>query len=493
MTVAETERSAQRAARRRWLAVVVLCLGQLVIVVDGTVVNVALPVIERSLHFSQASLAWVVNAYLVTFGGLLLLAGRVGDLLGRKRVFLFGLTLFTAASALCGAAQSQSLLIAARFVQGIGAAFSSSMVLGILVTIFPRPAERARAMTGYAIVGNVGGSIGLLLGGVLTDQLNWHWIFFINVPIGVVGVVFAAVLLDSHSGIGINGSVDWVGGAIVVVAPTMLVYGIVNAASHGWTSLATLSMIGAAVLLAGLFVGVERRSKNPLVPLRVFRMRRLMGANLIRVFHGLGMSTVFFCGALYLQHVLGYSPVLTGFAFFPLNIVIGAFSVFVTARLIRRVGPSKPLVPGFVCLIASLCLLARAPVHGSYVLDVLPALALFGVGASFVFLPSVTIAMADAGPSESGLASGLTNVSLQIGVAIGTALAASLSASETIHELARGVPLRSALTTGYHVAFLMGAAGPLLGAVFALVMLRGMHRPLGTPDEPSLVATAGVA
>jgi EmrB/QacA subfamily drug resistance transporter len=465
---------ALKSSRRgRWLALVVLCLGQLVIVVDGTVVNVALPVIERELHFSQASLAWVVNAYLVTFGGLLLLAGRLGDLFGRKRVFLFGLALFTVASALCGFSESRELLIGARFVQGIGAAFCSSMVLGILVTLFPEPAERNRAMTVYALVANIGGSIGLLVGGILTQVLSWHWIFFINLPFGVAGVTLAWLLIDEHPGLGIREGVDWVGGLLVVASPTIATWAIVNASAYGWGSARTLGALGLAAFLALVFVLNESHVRQPLIPLRPLWSKRLGVANLVRGFHGFGMSPVFFCGALYLQHVLGFSAIETGFAYMPLNIVIGLSSLLLASRLIRRVGPSRSIAPGFLVVAVGLLLLSRAPLQGNFFLDVMPAFILVGLGASLIFLPTVTIAMSGAGPNESGLASGLTNVTLQLGIAFGTAVAASLSSSQTAHRLAAGAATKAALLSGYHLAFVVIAAGPLLAAAIALLALRG--------------------
>jgi EmrB/QacA subfamily drug resistance transporter len=472
MSLAARVAELKRSRRGKWLALVVLCLGQLVIVVDGTVVNVALPVIQRELRFSQANLAWVVNAYLVTFGGLLLLAGRLGDLFGRKRVFLFGLSLFSAASLWCGLSESRDMLIAARFVQGVGAAFSSAMVLGILVTIFPAPSERGRAMTVYALVANVGGSIGLLIGGLLTTELSWHWVFFINIPIGVVGVTLAALLIDSHEGIGVREGVDWPGGVLVVLAPTIAVFAIVNASGEGWASTRTLASFALAAFLIALFVLNELRHRTPLIAIRRLASRRLGVANLCRFFHGFGMSTGFFCGALYLQHVLGFSAIATGVAYFPLNIVIGIGSLVFVSRLIVSVGPGRLVAPGFVLVAAGVLALSAAGPHGHYLSDVMPGFLLIGLGASLVFLPSVTIAMSGAGPNESGFASGLTNVVLQIGSAFGTALAASLSASEAARRLAAHASLAASLTSGYRLAYLVTAIAPLSGATIAFVALR---------------------
>lgn len=470
----------------RWFALLVLCLGQLVIVVDGTVVNVALPVIQTSLHFTQASLAWVVNAYLLTFGGLLLLAGRLGDLFGRKRVFLFGLSLFTVASAMCGLADSENLLIAARFIQGVGAAFSSSMVLGILVTLFKVQAERGKAMTVYATVANIGGSIGLVVGGVLIQYLSWHWIFFINLPIGVAGVSAAAVVLPDEKGIGIRGGVDWRGGFLAVCAPTLAVWAIVNASVVGWATPQTLGFLALSLVLGAAFFAVEGHVANPLVPTSIFRNRQLVVANTLRFFHGLGMSTVFFCGALYLQHSLGYSALATGVGYMAFSLTISFSSLVVVSRIIRRIGPVKPIIPGFILIGVGLLLLARAPFDGSYFADMMPSLLLVGLGASLVFLPSVTIAMTGAGPGESGLASGLTNVTLQIGSALGTALAASLASIETSRALVHHASTAQALTTGYHYGFLVGAVGPLMGITLAAMFLRKI--PLRTGAETEVVA-----
>jgi EmrB/QacA subfamily drug resistance transporter len=479
-----TDHAGGLTSRLRWFALVVLCLGQLVIVVDGTVVNVALPVIEVGLHFTQASLAWVVNAYLVTFGGLLLLAGRLGDLFGRKRVFLFGLSLFTVASAFCGLADSETFLIAARFIQGVGAAFSSSMVLGILVTLFSVPAERSKAMTVYATIANIGGSIGLVVGGILIQYLSWHWIFFINLPIGVAGVTASLFVIPDEPGIGIRGGVDWKGGVLAVGAPTLGVWAIVNAATVGWFTAETIGLLLLAIVLGGLFFYVEARVRNPLVPLAILRHRQLAAANSLRFFHGFGMSAVLFCGALYMQHVLRYTAFQTGLGYMALNVTIGFSSLMVVSRLIRRIGPVRPIIPGFCFVAVGLLLLARAPFDGSYVADVLPTMLLVGIGASLVFLPSVTIAMTGAGPEESGLASGLTNVTLQIGSALGTALVASLAAVATARALSHHESTARALTAGYHLGFLVGIGGPLFGVTIAAVFLRRLPRELASEVVP---------
>jgi len=458
--------------RKRWLALVVLCVGQLMIVLDATVVNVALPAIQRDLHFTPASLAWVVNGYLIAFGGLLLLAGRMGDLLGRRRAFLGGLVLFTAASALCGLAPSQGMLVAARFLQGVGAATVSAMVLGILVTIFPTPAQTARAMGVYAFVASAGGSIGLLVGGALTQAVGWHWIFFVNLPIGAATLLGSVLLVPQHRGIGLGHGVDWLGALLVTASPSLAIYAILQASDHGWATPTTSALLSGAVALAGLFVLVESRVRNPLVPLRIFRSRNVVGANLVRLLFPVGLFGSFFLGALYLQNVLGYSPLRTGLAFLPQSLSIGLFSIFVTGRLVRRFGARATLIPGLLLVAAGLALFARAPAGGTWLVDVLPVTLLIGIGAGLVFMPSVALAMAGADAGDSGVASGLANVALQMGAAIGVAVLAGVSSGRTGGLVAQGESLRAALAGGYHVSFLVGAACLLLATAVASAVLR---------------------
>jgi len=463
--------------RRRWLALVVLCVGQLMIVLDATVVNVALPSIQRDLHFTPASLAWVVNGYLIAFGGLLLLAGRVGDLAGRRRVFLGGLALFTAASVLCGLAPNGGLLIAARFLQGTGGAAVSAMVLGILVTLFPSREQTARAMSIYAFVASAGGSIGLLLGGTLTQALSWHWIFFINLPIGVAAMALGATLIPRHAGIGMHHGLDLLGALLVTAAPTLGIYAILQASDQGWATSRTLSLALGTVALAALFVFVESRVRNPLVPLRIFRSRTVSGANLVRMLFPVGLFGSFYVGALYLQNVLGYSPLRTGLAFLPQTVSIGLFSLLIVGRLVRRFGPRATLIPGLLLVSAGLALFSHAPVGGSYLLDVLPVTLLIGAGAGLVFMPSVALSMSAAGPGDSGVASGLANVSLQLGAALGVAVLAGISSDHTAALLAAGDPARSALAGGYHLAFAAGSLCLLVALAVASVVLRPAARP----------------
>jgi EmrB/QacA subfamily drug resistance transporter len=479
------------AAARRWVALVVLCVGQLMIVLDATVVNVALPSIQRDLHADQASLAWVINGYLISFGGLLLLAGRLGDLLGRRRLFLIGVALFTAASTLCGLAPTEATLTAARFVQGIGAAVVSSMVLGILVTLFETRGETSRAMSIYAFVASAGGSIGLLVGGVLTDAVGWHWIFFINVPIGVAALALGAVLIPSHTGTGLRSGVDVWGALLITTAPALAVYAILEAASNGWVSVRTLGMAGVTALLVAAFILVESRARHPLVPLRFFRSRNVAGAVLVRALFPVGMFGAFFLGALYLQRVLGYSPVGAGLAFMPMNLCVALFSLFVTARLVGRFGAKATLMPGLVLMTVGLLLLGRAPVNAVYVIDVLPALLLMGMGAGLIFMPSVLLAMSGVDGTDSGLASGVANVAIQMGAAVGVAVLASVSAADTSGLLSRGVILDGALTSGYHLGFTVAAGCVAMAALAGALVLRGA-RPAVVPETQEEFGQVGV-
>jgi EmrB/QacA subfamily drug resistance transporter len=477
--------------RRRWLALIVLCVGQLMIVLDISVVNVALPAIQRDLHFSPASLAWVVNGYLITFGGLLLLAGRLGDLLGRRRVFLIGLALFTAASVLCGLAPTAELLIAARFLQGIGGATVSAMVLGILVTIFTRPQQTARAMSVYAFVASAGGSIGLLVGGTLTQALSWHWIFFINVPFGIAALALGAMLIPQHRGDGMHHGVDVPGAVLVTAAPSLAIYTIIHASETGWVTGTTLALGLATGALAALFLFVEMRRSNPLVPLRIFRSRNVTGGNLVRALFPVGLFASLFMGALYLQNVLGYSALQSGLAFLPQSLSIGIVSLFVAGRLVARFGAKATLIPGLLLVAAGLALFAQAPVDGSYLINVLPVSVLMGVGAGLVFMPSVVLSMAGAGPHDAGIASGVANVALQLGAALGVAVLAGVASAHTSSLLQAGVSSRAALTAGYHLAFLVGAACVAVAALIGSLVLRPMNAVQQAPKVVPAAAPGG--
>jgi EmrB/QacA subfamily drug resistance transporter len=472
MTRTQQERTHAGSDRSRWIALYVLCVGMLMIVLDVTIVNVALPSIQDDLGFSQSSLAWVVNAYLIAFGGLLLLAGRLGDLVGRKSIFLIGLGVFTAASLVCGAAQSQEMLVAARFVQGIGGAMTSAVILGMIVTMFPEPREQAKAIGVYAFVASAGGSVGLLAGGVLTETINWHWIFFVNLPIGVATAMYAMRLLDGDAGIGFGEGAD-VPGAVLVTSALMLgVYTIVKpAAEDGWGASSTLLLGALAVALLAAFVAREATARNPLVPLAIFRSRNLTGANLIQVLSVAGMFGVFFLGSLYLERVLGYDALEIGLAFLPVTIVMGTLSVRYSERLVMRFGPRGTVLPGMALIAAALVLFTQAPVDGDYVTHVLPVMVLLGTGAGLAFPALMTLAMTGVQPSEAGLASGLINTTAQVGGALGLAVLATLSTSRTETLADGGQAAATALTGGYHLAFWIAAALVVAAIVVALVVV----------------------
>ena len=463
----ERHDSAATGDRRRWMALYVLCVGMLMIVLDVTVVNVALPSIQNDLGFSQSSLAWVVNAYLITFGGLLLLAGRFGDILGRKKIFMAGLILFTLASLFCGAAQSQEMLVIGRFVQGIGGAMTSAVILGMIVVMFPEPREQAKAIGVYGFVASAGGSVGLLAGGLLTQSINWHWIFFINVPIALVTGFLAMRLLERDKGIGFGGGTD-VPGAVLITTSLMLgVYTIVKpAAEQGWGSTTTLLLGAGAVALLIAFVAREATCRNPLIPLRLFRSRNVSGANVIQALTVAGMFGLFFLGSLYLEKVLGYDPLEIGLAFLPTTLIMGVLSFRYTEPLITRFGARKALLTGLVLVTIGLALFTQAPVDGSYVANVLPPLVLLGIGIGVSFPSLMTIAMSGATREDAGLASGLVNTTAQVGGALGLAVLATLSTTRSNNLIAEGQSKAAALTSGYHLAFLIGAI--LLAAAFVV-------------------------
>jgi EmrB/QacA subfamily drug resistance transporter len=459
--------------RNRRIALYVLCVGMLMIVLDVTVVNVALPSIQNDLGFSQSSLAWVVNAYLIAFGGLLLLAGRFGDILGRRSVFLAGLALFTVASAACGAAQSQGVLVGARFVQGIGGAMTSAVILGMIVTMFPEPREQAKAMGVYAFVASAGGTVGLLAGGVLTQTINWHWIFFVNIPIAVVTAVLAIRLLDRDQGIGFGDGAD-VPGAVLITSSLMLgVYTIVKpAADYGWGSGRTLGLGAVSLALLASFIAREATARNPLIPLRIFRSRNVSGANVVQALLVAGMFGMFFMGALYMQRVLRYDALEVGLAFLPATIVMAVLTVRYSEPLIMRFGARKALLPGMVVIAAGLLLFTQAPVDGGYVRHLLPVMLLLGFGIGVCFPALMTLAMSGATREDAGLASGLVNTTAQVGGALGLAILATLSATRTESLTVGGHATASALTSGYHLAFLIGAALVVAAIVVAVTVIQ---------------------
>jgi EmrB/QacA subfamily drug resistance transporter len=474
--------------RQRWTALYVLCAAVLMIVIDATIVNVALPSIQDDLGFSQSNLAWVVNAYLIAFGGLLLLAGRMGDLIGQRRIFLIGLAIFTAASLLCGLAQDQALLIAARFVQGVGGALASAVILGMIVTMFPEPREQAKAIGAYAFVASAGGSIGLLAGGILTETINWHWIFFVNVPIGVATAFFAMRLVEDHEGIGLKEGAD-IPGAVLLTSGLMLgVYTILQVAGQGWGSAQTLALGGVSAALLAAFVARQARIPNPLMPLRLFRSRNVSAANVVIALIVVGMFGMFFLGALYLQRILGYGALEVGLAFLPGTIVMGMMSLRYSEPLTTRFGPKATLIASLVLMSAGMLLFTRTSLDGGYVTDILPTMILFGVGAGLGFPSLMTLSMSGATPSDSGLASGLVNTSLQVGGAFGLAVLTTLATERSNALAADGVSTASALNSGYHLAYLTGAALLAVAIVVALVVLRSQtpltsHEAIG-PARP---------
>jgi EmrB/QacA subfamily drug resistance transporter len=470
------------ADRTRWIALLVLCLGDLMIVLDTTIVNVALPSIQDDLNFTDSSLAWVVNAYLLTFGGFLLLGGRLGDLFGHRKLFIAGVGLFTVASLICGMATTQGVLVAARAVQGVGGAVVSAVALSLMMTLFTDAGERAKAMGIFGFVMSGGGSIGVLLGGVLTDLLSWHWIFLVNIPIGIAVVLLTLRIIPVVQMEAGSRRLD-VGGAITVtVALLLAVYAIVNGNEKGWTSAQTLGLLAlSAVLLAG-FVLLESKVENPLVPLRLFKLRNLTISNIVGVLWAAAMFAWFFLSALYLQKVLGYTPLEVGLAFLPANLLMGVLSIGVSAKLVMRYGIRLPLGAGLGIAALGLLLFARVPVDGNFAMDVLPAMILLAVGAGIAFNPVLLAAMGDVEPSEAGLASGVVNTSFMMGGALGLAVLASLAASRTDTLESQGQSAAEALTGGYHAAFILGALFAGAAAAIGGFLLRPRTAPAGMED-----------
>jgi EmrB/QacA subfamily drug resistance transporter len=473
--------------RARWIALAVLCIGDLMIVVDTTVVNVALPSIRSDLGFSQTSLAWVVNAYMLTFGGLLLLAGRCGDLFGHRRLFLGGVAAFTLASLLCGVSTTKGMLIGARAVQGIGGAVVSAVAFSLIVVLFTEPGERAKALGVFGFVMSGGGSIGVLAGGVLTDLVGWHWIFLVNLPIGIAVLVAGVPLLPHVEVPGARTRLDAVGAVGITGAMVVAVYAIVNGNSAGWTSGQTLGLLGVAIGIAAAFVAWEARTSAPLVPLAIFRHRNLSVANVVGILWAAAMFAVFFLSALYLQLVLGYSPLQVGLAFLPGNLIMMAFSLGLSARLVMRYGFRFPLALGLGLAGLGLLWFARAPVDGHFLQDVLPAMILVGVGGGLAFNPVLMAATSDVEPQEAGLASGIANTAFMMGGALGLAVLASAAAARTRTLTDAGHAAADALVGGYHVAFVVGALFAVGAAAIGAAFLR-QPAPAEAAPEPLLEA-----
>ena len=470
--------------RRRWVALIVVCFAMLMNTLDQTIVNVALPTIQHDLHFTQASLAWVIDAYLITFAGALLLAGRLGDLIGRKKVFLVGVALFTLASAACGAADSQALLIGARFVQGLGAALSSSVILAIIVADFPIPAERAKAMSSYIIVAVGGGSLGLLVGGYVTQALSWHWIFFINLPIGIATLVLGVVLIDENVGLGVRAGLD-VGGAVLSTAGLMLaVYAIVSSSEYGWHSPHTLLFGGVAVVVLVGFILLESRLTHPMMPLNVMRSPGLLTSSLIRGLMVVGMYSTFFIGVLYFQHVLGFDPIETGLAFLPQTLMVAVMSTGITARIMSKLGAKATSLMGLVVVAVGLSLFVLSGTGTGYFPQIFVAVLLIGFGAAAAFTPLLTIALAHVPAKDAGIGSGIVNVSQQVSGVLSVAILGAVSTSHSASLMASGSSVIDALDGGYHWAFIVALSSVLVAIVLGALIIK---RPVAAPESPPVV------
>ncbi len=468
--------------RARWIALVVVCLGQLMSIVDATIVNVALPQIQHELHFTQSNLTWVLNGYLITFGSFLLLAGRLGDLIGRRRIFLIGVTGFTLASAACGLANSQGVLIVARFIQGLAGAGAVSAIVAIITSEFPAPRERAKAMSVYTLVISGGASLGLIAGGAITEALNWHWIFFVNVPVGIVTVLLGRRWILENAGPGIGRDIDVLGSVLITVSLIVGAYAIVTASSYGWGSAHTLGFGAVSVALLAAFVVLEARLRNPIMPLRVFAIPGLPGSSFIRGLLITGMFATFFIGVLYLERIRGYSALTTGLAFLPQTLLLAALSLGPIAWLVTRFGPRRPLIAGLAFAAAGLVLFSTIALDTAYVPTILVAVLLIGLGAGMSFMPLLTIAMAEVPAADAGLASGIVNTSLQVSAAIGVAVLGTVSADRTRTLLARGSGLDHALLSGYQLAFRIGAGCVVVALVAAVLGVRAPRRAREVAD-----------
>jgi EmrB/QacA subfamily drug resistance transporter len=473
-------------ARQRWWALYVLCAGVLMIVLDTTIVNVALPSIREDLRFTETSLVWVVNAYMLTFGGFLLLGGRLGDLFGHRKFFLIGLAVFTVASLACGLSNSQSMLITSRAIQGLGGAIVTAVALSLIMDLFSEPGDRAKAMGIYGFVCAGGGSIGVLLGGLLTTALNWHWIFLVNLPIGAAVYACCLLLLPKDAGQRSGVKLD-IGGAVTVTASLMLaVYAVVNGNEVGWTSTQTLALLALSIALLALFLWIEARIDNPLMPLGLFRLRNVATANIVGVLWAAAMFAWFFVSALYMQLVLQYTALQVGLAFLPANLIMAAFSLGLSAKMVMRFGIRRPLAIGLIFAGVGLALFARAPVHGDFAIDVLPGMLLLGLGAGIALNPVLLAAMSDVSPKDSGLASGVVNTSFMMGGALGLAVLASLADARTSSLLASGASEPAALNTGYHIAFAVGAVFAVAAALIGGGFIRTRSQPVDLHAQPQV-------
>jgi EmrB/QacA subfamily drug resistance transporter len=469
--------------QRRWIALILLCFAQFIVVLDGTIVNIALPSIGEELSFSQGNLSWVINAYVLTFGGFLLLGGRLADLLGRRRVFIAGLLLVAVASLAAGFAANEGQLIAARAAQGLGAAIIAPSALSIVTTTFRDGAERNKALGAWGAVSGAAGAAGVLLGGVLTDGLGWEWVLWVNVPVAVAVAALAPTLIAESRSDSVSRRFDLAGAAAVTAAAAVLVYAIVDAAEAGWGSAQTLGLLGLTAALLAAFVVIETRSEAPLVPLRIFRIRNLTVANAVGVLVGASLISMFFFVTLYMQQVLGYSAIEAGLAYLPLAATIIVASG-VASNLVTAIGFKTVLAIGMALIVAALVWFSQVSAGGGFASDILGPSLVAGVGLGFAFVPNTIAAVSGVGERESGLASGLINTSQQIGGAVGLAVLATVATSQTDDALASagGDPtaLPSALTEGFQAAFLGGAVIAGLGLVLTLVLL-GSGAQAGRP------------
>ncbi|GAB3944858.1 MFS transporter [Micromonospora vulcania] len=460
-----------RPAPSRWPALLVLCAGSLMIILDGSVVSVALPAVQRDLDFTAAGLAWVVNAYLVAFGGLLLLAGRLGDLLGRRAVFLAGVALFTLASLACAAATGPALLVGARFGQGVGGALAMAVSLGMIVRLYPEPAERARAIAVFSFTGAAGASVGAVAGGLLTELAGWRSIFLVNLPIGVAILLAALRRLPAERRIGLRAGLDLPSALLATAGLMALVLGIVGTGTHGWTSPRTLGAAAVAALLLGAFAVRQRLVANPLLPPRVLRVPGLVAANAVQLLMVAAFFGFQFLLAVELQLVLGLDPAETGWAFLPTPVVIAVVSLGLAGRLIARWGARTVLLAGLGLAAVGFLLLARLPADGGYVADVLPSLLVFGVAGGLTLPAVTTLAMAGATDADAGLASGLANTTQQVGGAVGLAALATLAAARADRLRADGWVETAALAAGYRLAFAVAAVLVVAALLVALTTL----------------------
>jgi EmrB/QacA subfamily drug resistance transporter len=467
----------EHLSHRRWIALAVVCIGQLMMILDGSIVNIALPQIQADLHFSPATLTWIPNAYLITFGSFLLLGGRLGDLLGRARLFFVGMAIFTLASVACGLAGSAAVLDIARGVQGFGAALATPAILALIMIEFPDADERARTMGIYTFVSVAGASIGLILGGVLTQLLSWHWIFFINVPIGIVALAVGRSVLPRDRGRGLDEGLDVLGSILATLGVMVGIYAIVTTDAHGLGSAQTLAPLLAAIVLLVAFFVLEARIAHPILPSRILRQRTLIVSCAVRAMMIVGMFTSFYLCSIYLERVRGFEPIQTGLAFLPQTVIVAVFSLAVTGRLVRRFGQMAVMVAGMLTLAAGPLVLALT-LDGDtgYAPALLVAFVLIGIGGGMSFMTLMHVALADVPDEDAGIASGLINVSLQIGSAVGVALLGTVAASRTRALEDHGLAAHAATAGGFRLAFWLLTVAVVIGIAIGVRWLRPAQR-----------------